>query len=119
MEEQLIFWKTGEIIYNFNDNSDFAYLLKVGEVEVQSQNGTKVGFINKNEIFGEQSILLGTRRTTRTIAARNSNAIIIPRDTLISQYEKSPIIIKAILRTTYIRLTNLNSTKKKSLKSFI
>lgn len=61
MEEQLIFWKTGEIIYNFNDNSDFTYLLKGGEVEVQSQNGTKVGFINKNEILGNNQYTWHTK----------------------------------------------------------
>ena len=74
---------------------------------------------NTNEIFGEQSILLGTKRTTKTNATKNSSAVIIPKKKLINEYENSPIIIKAILRSTYLRLTNLNSTKKKSLKSFL
>ena len=32
MSEDLVYWKAGETIYNFNDESDFAYLLKKGEV---------------------------------------------------------------------------------------
>ena len=48
-----ISWAAGEIIYKVGDESDFAYLLTKGEVEIISEKGTRVGFINKDEVFGE------------------------------------------------------------------
>ena len=40
--------------------------LKEGEVEIISKNGTTVGFINKDEVFGEISILLNTNRSVKS-----------------------------------------------------
>ena len=62
MNEDLVYWKAGETIYNFNDESDFAYLLKKGEIQIISDKNIKVNFINENEVFGEQSILLGNKK---------------------------------------------------------
>ncbi len=117
MNKELISWKAGTIIYRFNDQSDFAYLLKEREVEILSEKGTKIGFINSNEIFGDQSCLLNTKRTVETRASKNSTAIRIPKDVLINEYDKSPLIIQAILRSTYLRLTNISNVQKKNLKS--
>ena len=61
MGEENISWKAGEIIYKTGDEPDFAYLLTKGEVEIISDKGTRVGFINEDEVFGELSILLNTK----------------------------------------------------------
>ena len=67
MGEQFIFWEPNTVIYKFGDKSDFAYLLKEGAVEILSENGTKVGYVNAKEVFGEQSILLNTSRTVTAL----------------------------------------------------
>ena len=117
MGSENIIWEKGQIIYNFNDQSDFAYLLKEGEVEIQSESNITVGYINEGEVFGEQSVLLGTNRTVTAKASKDCVAIKIPRENLIEEFSKSSVLIKAILRSTYLRLTNLNSTKKTNLKN--
>ncbi len=117
MSENQVQWNANTVIYNYNDEADFAYLLIEGEVLIKSKNGKKVGFINKNEIFGEQSILLGTNRTVSAIALKNSTAIQIPKEKLIKEFQDTSILIKAILRSTYLRLTNLDSTIKNDLDS--
>ena len=117
MNEDLVYWKAGETIYNFNDESDFAYLLKKGEIQIISDKNIKVGFINENEVFGEQSILLGTRRTVTAKATKDSEAVKIPKERLLREYENSPILIKAILRSTYCRLTNLDHILQTDLTS--
>ena len=117
MGEEKISWTTGEIIYKVGDHSDFAYLLTKGEVEIISANGKRVGFINQDEVFGELSILLNTKRTVTAIALKESNALLIPKKNLQDDYNKTSFFIKAILRSTYMRLTNLNSTIKIDLKS--
>ena len=117
MGGEKISWEAGQTIYKAGEESDFAYLLIKGEVEILSDKGTRVGFINKDEVFGELSILLNTRRTVTTIALKESNAILIPRKNLLDDYNKTSFFIKAILRSTYMRLTNLNTTIKTDLKN--
>ena len=118
MGRENISWTAGEIIYKAGDEPDFAYLLTKGEVEIKSEKGTRVGFVNKDEVFGELSILLNTKRTVTTIALKDSKALLIPKKNLLDDYNKTSFFIRAILRSTYLRLTNLNSTVKIDLKSF-
>ena len=117
MGEENISWKAGEIIYKTGDEPDFAYLLTKGVVEIVSEKGTRVGFINKDEVFGELSILLNTKRTVTAITLKESKALLIPKKNLLNDYSKTSFFIKAILRSTYMRLTNLNSTIKIDLKN--
>ena len=112
-----ISWTAGEIIYKVGDESDFAYLLTKGEVEIISEKGTRVGFINKDEVFGELLILMSTKRTVTAVALKESNALLIPKKNLVDDYNKTSFFIKAILRSTYMRLTNLYSTIEIDLKS--
>ena len=117
MGSETVVWKKDQVIYNFDDQSDFGYLLKEGEVEIQSESNITVGYINEGEVFGEQSVLLGTNRTVTAKASKDCVAIKIPRENLIEEFSKSSVLIKAILRSTYLRLTNLNSTKKTNLQN--
>ena len=118
MDMEKISWKAGTTIYRLGDEPDYAYLLTEGEIEIYSNMGTKVGFINQDEVFGEQSILLETKRTITAKASKDSKAFLIPKKTLQRDYLKSSFLIRAILRSTYMRLTNLSSTIKKDLESF-
>ena len=112
-------WKSGTTIYKIGDEANFAYLLEKGEVEVLSKNSVNVGFINEKEVFGEQSILLNTKRTVTLKITKDSVAIKIPKKTIIAEFQKSSKLIKAILRTTYIRLMNLDNTIKDNLDSIV
>ena len=112
-------WKSGTTIYKIGDEADFAYLLEKGEVEVLSKNLVRVGFINEKEVFGEQSILLNTKRTVTLKTTKDSVAIKIQKKTIISEFQNSSKLIKAILRTTYLRLMNLDNTIKDNLDSIM
>ena len=115
---RIYFWEPNTVIYKIGDKSDFAYLLKEGAVEILSENGTKVGYVNAKEVFGEQSILLNTSRTVTAVTIERSAAVKIPKETLLNEFKESSILIRAILRSTYLRLTNLNTTITKDLRIF-
>ncbi len=112
-------WKQGDLIYKLGDDANFAYFLEKGEVEIISEKGVTVGFINEKEVFGEQSVLLGTKRTVTTKATKNSKAFRIPKETLTKEFNSSSKLIRAILRTTYIRLMNVDNTIKNNLDSIL
>ncbi len=109
--------EASEFIYKAGDQSNFAYLLTKCEVEVISDKIKRVGFIYEDEMFGELAILLNTRRTANAIALKKSNELLIPKKNLLDDSNKSSFFIKAILRSKYMRLTNLNSTNKIDFKS--
>ena len=91
MGEKNISWTAGEIIYKVGDEPDFAYLLTKGEIEIISDKGTRVGFINEDEVFGELSILLNTKRTVTAITLKESKALLIQKKNLLNDkknYEK-------------------------------
>ena len=94
MGEENISWKAGEIIYKTGDEPDFAYLLTKGVVEIVSGKGTRVGFINKDEVFGELSILLNTKRTVTAITLKESKALLIPKKNLLDDYNKTSFFIR-------------------------
>ena len=85
-DDNTVQFTAGSVIYNYDDESDCAYFLKKGEVEILSKKGTTVGFINEEEVFGEQSILLDTKRTVTAKASKDCLAIKIPKNTLLSEY---------------------------------
>ena len=69
------------------------------------------------KFFGEISILLNTSRSVTAKTTKDSIAIKIPRTSLIKQLNNAPTLIKAILRSNLVRLTNLDNTIKKNLFS--
>ena len=117
--EEYISWEPNTIIYKFGDKSDFAYLLEEGVAEILSENGTKVGYVNAKEVFGEQSILLDTPRTVTPIAIEKSyRGKNTKKKLFLKEFTESSILIRAILRSTYLRLTNLNTTITQDQKNF-
>lgn len=67
-EVDFIYFQPGETIIQAGDESDSIYELLGGQA-VASVDGTGVGYINKDEIFGESSFLTGTTRTA-TVKAK-------------------------------------------------
>ena len=101
MGSENISWTAGEIIYKAGNEPDFAYVLTKGEVEIISEKGTRVGFVNEDEVFWELSILLNTKRTVTAITLKESKALLIPKINLLNDYNKTSFFIRAILRSTY------------------
>ena len=114
-------WKKGEIIYDIGDHPQSAFLLNSGQVVLESSEGIRVGIIKQNEIFGEKSCILGINRSVKAISYLDSSAIVISREVLLEEMSKAPIIIKAILRSTYLRLesANLINDKIKELQNHL
>ena len=118
-KKEIIYWKKGELIYDIGDQPENAYIINSGQIEIQSSEGIKVGMIKENEIFGDKSCILGLNRSVKAVAFMDSSALIVSRKVLIDAMENTPVIIKAILRSTYLRLdgANLINEKIKDLKT--
>ena len=64
-------------------------------------------------------IITPTIEAITTKATKDSKAFRIPKETLIKEFNNSSKLIRAILRTTYIRLMNVDNTIKNNLDSLL
>ncbi len=102
-------WKPYEVIYSAGDEPDGVYLIKEGIVELYTPEGLKLNEISDNEIFGESSIILTTKRTvTAKTGKLNVFASFIPKINFLQLIEKN-VALSAIIKKTQLRLIDSNN----------
>ena len=103
-----IIWNPGELIYEIGSVPEEAYLILEGYVNIETQDQYKLNTLGKGEVFGESSLLLGTKRTVTARAdTQKVIANIIPKD-YFSQLKKNDVVLNALIRKTQIRLIDAN-----------
>jgi len=102
-------WKPYEVIYSAGDEPDGLYLIKEGIVELYTPEGLKLNEISDNEIFGESSIILTTKRTVTAKTGKfNVFASFIPKKNFLQLIEKNAAL-SAIIKKTQLRLIDSNN----------
>ena len=102
-------WKPYEVIYSAGEEPDGLYLIKEGIVELYTPEGLKLNEISDNEIFGESSIILTTKRTVTAKTGKfNVFASFIPKKNFLQLIEKNAAL-SAIIKKTQLRLIDSNN----------
>ena len=103
-----ITWNPGELIYEIGSIPEEAYLIVEGYVNIETQDQFKLNTLGKGEVFGESSLLLGTKRTVTARAdTKKVVANIIPKDYFL-KLKKNDLVLNALIRKTQIRLIDAN-----------
>ncbi len=103
-----IIWNPGELIYEIGSIPKEAYLILEGYVNIETQDMFKLNTLGKGEVFGESSLLLGTKRTVTARAdTQKVVANIIPKDYFL-KLKKNDLVLNALIRKTQIRLIDAN-----------
>ena len=103
-----IVWNPGELIYEIGSVPEEAYLILEGYVNIETQDMFKLNTLGKGEVFGESSLLLGTKRTVTARAdTQKVIANIIPKDYFL-KLQKNDLVLNALIRKTQIRLIDAN-----------
>ena len=101
-------WKPYEVIYSAGDEPDGLYLIKEGIVELYTPEGLKLNEISDNEIFGESSIILETKRTVTAKTGKfNVFASFIPKKNFLQLIKKNTAL-SGIIKKTQLRLIDSN-----------
>jgi CRP-like cAMP-binding protein len=103
-----------EYIFEQGKKGDKAYLLLDGRVAIEV-DGKKVSEISEMEIFGEMSLILGKPRTASVRVLKPSIVLPIDEKILADLLEKSPPIVKSMVKQLSYRLAQCDS-EIKSLK---
>lgn len=113
VEPQEIKLKAGEVLFNEGDDSNYAYLIVEGSVELTKEaNGTTVHIvdISGGNIFGEMGVFDGA---TRSATSKTKTDVVLKcydRDALVSKIHKDPSFAMPIMNQL---ITNLRQTSDK------
>jgi CRP-like cAMP-binding protein len=105
---QLKFNKGNEI-YSRGDSAHFAYYVHTGQVNIYSPGGLLLGQIGEGEIFGERGPSLEETRSVTAEAATNCIVYPISEKALKQKIQAADPVIRAILRSLLIRLSDINA----------
>ena len=105
---QLKFSK-GKKIYTKGDAAHFAYYVHSGSVNIYSPGGLLLGKIGEGEIFGERGPSLDESRSITAEAHTNCILYPISEKTLKEKISKTDPVVRAILRSLLMRLTDINA----------
>lgn len=106
------FYEKNRSIFNEGEDGNILFILKSGVVKifVTNEDGRKtiIKVLNKNDFFGEMSLLDGGYRSATIVAAEDCMAVLIFRDDLISIFRRYPSIILNMLSSLSVRLRKTN-----------
>lgn len=86
-------FKKGDIVCREGSKGDAVYVIREGSVKVFKMiNGEKIelGSIGKNDMFGELSLFLNSRRTASIEALENTEILILDYDSVVDEISKDP-----------------------------
>ena len=97
----------GEAVFDEGDPGDQLYVIQAGEIELTREGVGEprvVARLGPGDFFGELSVVLGKRRTTRAVAVRNTRLLALDRDTLEAMCLAQPEIAIRMIRVLVSRL---------------
>ena len=100
-----------EYIFEQGKKGDKAYLLLDGRVAIEV-DGKKVSEISEMEIFGEMSLILRKPRTASVRVLKPSIVLPIDEKILADLLEKSPPIVKSMVKQLSYRLAQCDAEIK-------
>ena len=100
--------KNGEILFLQSDPSEFAYIVRSGEISIvlSSPDGRDMMINNmrRGDIFGELGILTAQPRSTSAIAHADTDILAIPGEVFLRIMDQQPPLARRILKITAERL---------------
>ena len=109
-------WNPGEVIYNFGDPPEFAYLIVTGQVEFYSSQNVKLGSAGPSEVFGEISCYLNRAHSVTAKSKTHLAAKKIEKSELSKILKKTHPVVIGMLRGTYHRLMEANTKTEDYIK---
>lgn len=97
----------GETVFAEGEPGDHLYVIQSGEIELVRESGSgqhTLARLGPGDFFGELSVVLGQRRTTRAVAAQKSRVLELDRETLEAMCLAQPEIAIRMIRILVSRL---------------
>ena len=99
---------TGETIISAGSEADHVYIITEGKAEVFVE-GTKVGDVLQDEIFGAMAVFTGTKRSASVIASEPSTVLAVPKNEFKSLMTMRPETTLTLIENMARAITSLNN----------
>lgn len=97
----------GEVIIEQGDSADYVYTLLEGNAEAIVE-GTKVGSINADEIFGALAVFTRQPRNATVIATSHCTVMAVPKDEFMDLMEHQPRVCLSLIEEMAATINQLN-----------
>ncbi len=100
-------YAAGDLICSEGSDSDEIFIVRSGRVRVfKTINSEKVelGFISQNDLFGEMSMFLKSKRTASIEASEASEIIVLDKKSVFEQIKKDPDFALQMITRLSLRL---------------
>lgn len=104
-------FRSGDIIFREGDESDKAYIIRSGKIEIfrRIKQGTLLlATLDEGEIFGEMGVLSDQPRTAYAAAATDCELYAIGRDEFAAHMAQQPLEVMLMVRALMERLREAN-----------
>ena len=102
---------TAQVLFHETDPADCVYYVIAGEVEIIRSVGEEtilIGSVSRGEFLGEMSVLEERNHSATARAAREVDAVVIPRGKFLEQISTDPNLSRALLLRLSRRLRDAN-----------
>ena len=106
-------YSKGDIIYSYNDRSEYIYLIESGEVRIVTKQGLELGILKEGEIFGEIGHIIESSRTVTAIAHTNAIIKAFHEKTIKEKINEADPLLSAIIRGLSLRIGDANKLAEK------
>ncbi len=109
--------RQGEVFIQQGDFGKNGYIIQNGQVEVfLKQNGDEItlAVLGPGEVVGEQAVLFDSCRSASVRALTDCNLVVMDRDQMSKNLEKSDPSIRAMIKILSERLKRSNKTVAKT-----
>lgn len=91
-ESMNLFWKSGSVIFDIGQPGEALYVVLSGEISIQDPEQGEVARLTPGMFFGEISLLLQAVHSKKAVAVRDSEILVLPKETFSNLLAKSPTI---------------------------
>ena len=108
LDQYLTTFEKGKTIFLEGDPSQDLYILVSGQLDVLKGNKTLSEISEIGTLFGETSLLLGTKRTATVKARNEAKALCIPKEKVAAFLHEFPVVAREISKILAHRLDEAN-----------
>lgn len=105
----IIKYLKGDLIFQFGDAADCAYIVESGKVELYPKNKEDglIAVLNPGELLGEMGIISGVTRSASAFALSNVSLLIIDREQIFNRLKNSDPIIRTVMEVLLKRIRSM------------
>ena len=106
-----VYFKQGDVIFDWGDKSDAIYFIVDGQVSVRTLKNRSFALLNAADSFGEYSLITGKPRTLRATAETDCQLFKLGAEWVLSHLTKEHPFVRLTLHQTLSMLSIQNQMK--------